>query len=78
MGTFEYQARDQAGRRVKGQLEAPDERAVVNLMREKNLSVTSIVEIKKDKARFQSPFAPLRRRWHASCFSSSRKAVFLE
>jgi type IV pilus assembly protein PilC len=46
MTMYQYVAKDPRGRRVKGRLEAPDQRTLGNLLRSNELSVLSITEVK--------------------------------
>ncbi len=59
MGHYRYVAKDQAGKSIKGKVEAPDERSLVNLLRQKSLLVISIAEFKPSDSKF--PFLGKRR-----------------
>lgn len=56
MSFFRYVARDTAGKSVRGEIEAPDERALVNILRAKNLMIISIAERKEGAKKFKLPF----------------------
>lgn len=59
MGHFRYVAKDAAGKSIKGKVEAPDERSLVNLLRSKNLLIISVSEFKPSESKI--PFFGKRR-----------------
>ena len=59
MGFYRYAAKDPGGKSIKGKVEAPDERSLVNLLRSKNLMIISVTEFKPSETRI--PFFGKRR-----------------